>query len=65
MRRLLILAFLILAFVPGRSPAADPAPGHRVAFVIGNGGYRNVAPLGNPATTRGRSPTGCARSASR
>ncbi len=43
----LFLAAMVAAAVPS-SAAADETAEHRVALIIGNGAYRNAAPLANP-----------------
>jgi hypothetical protein len=46
-----VIAFMASAYA--RSATAESAPGgRRVALVIGNSRYRNVATLVNPAMTR-------------
>ena len=47
--RLLILALSVLGSVLGILVSADAAKAdRRVAFVVGNGTYKNVTPLPNP-----------------
>ncbi len=47
--RLVAAALLLAACAVWNPASAQPAPGRRIALVIGNSGYRNVERLANPA----------------